>query len=181
LPQVWDIITKNLLFYSQTYDFEVHAFVLMNNHFHLLAYFRQNNLSEAMKWFIGSTSQHINFDRQRINQVFGRRFKRCQLKSMYHYLNTYKYIYQNPIRAKICEKVEQYPYSTLRGRLGLARLELPLYDDVLGTNEEQVLVWLNELPPAEKVVQIKRALQRTEFHLPVLKNKRPNPLENSLI
>ena len=44
-----------------------------------------------------------------------------------------KYIYTNPVRVDLCSRVENYPYSTLRMKVGLSKLKIPLspyFDDL---------------------------------------------------
>jgi REP element-mobilizing transposase RayT len=181
MPEVWDIMATNLKFASFAYNFEVHAFVLMNNHFHLLLTCPEQNLSEAMQWFIGTTSCHINERAGRINQVFARRFKRCRLKGYFHYMNTYKYIYQNPLRAKICQRVEEYPFSSLRGIIGLAPLDVEVSDEFILEGLEKNLEWLNSMPTEECIRSIRSALRHSQFVLAPLLSKRQNPLNERLL
>lgn len=174
-------MTTNLRFAQHAYNLRVHAFVLMSNHFHLLVTSPEANLSEAMRWFIGSTSLHLGHDCRRINQIFARRFKRSLLNSQHYFLNAYKYVYQNPVRAGLCDAVEQYPYSTLRGLLGLGVLDLPLADPALISDVEGVLRWLNERPNAESLHSMRWGLSRKVFQLPKFSQGRINPLDIKLL
>lgn len=174
-------MTTNLKFAAFAYNLEIHAFVLMNNHFHLLLTCPEANLSEAMGWFIEMTSRQINDRSGRINQVFARRFKRCRLTSYFHYMNTYKYIYQNPIRAGLCQLVEEYPYSSLRGLIGLAAMEVEVSDENLLENLEKNLRWLNMVPSQDHVMAVRRALARSEFELAPVRKRRPHPLIENLL
>ena len=60
------------------------------------------------------------------------------------YLNTYKYIYRNPVEAHICQRAEDYKYSSLNALIGRSQPKLRVYDQIgLIQNPFQVLNWLN--------------------------------------
>jgi REP element-mobilizing transposase RayT len=61
---------------NRAYKAEIHAFVLMSNHFHLVVSFPENNMSEAMNYFMRETSRMISRDAGRINQTYGSRYFR---------------------------------------------------------------------------------------------------------
>ena len=94
---------------SYAFNVKILSFVLMMNHYHLMALFPNNNQSDAMQRFLRDTSLQVQNETGRTNQIWGGRFFRSRL-STYHYLmNCYKYVYQNPKRAGIVERVEDYP------------------------------------------------------------------------
>jgi len=41
------------------FDIELYAYVLMNNHFHLLVKTPRGNLSKSMQWFIGTYTRYL--------------------------------------------------------------------------------------------------------------------------
>jgi hypothetical protein len=99
-------------------------------------------------------------------------------------MNTYKYIYRNPVRAKICNDVVEYPYSTLHGLLGLRRMIIPMAEDTLlfkGELDESHLLWLNTPSIAEHEDEMRRALRRSVFKLPKTKDRRKSELETTLL
>ena len=80
------------------------------------------------------------------------------------YLNTYKYNYRNPVTAKICERVEEYPYSTLRGLLNPAEARLKLEPDLTFESDRAgTLRWLNTEPDPKKWEAVRWALKRPLF------------------
>ena len=99
LPTVWSIMEDYLFLLSSTHNLNVHSFVLMANHFHLLVSAPQGNLSEALLYFMRESSKQITHFSGRINQTFGNRNHKTHIASYHHYLNTYKYVYQNPVQA----------------------------------------------------------------------------------
>jgi len=181
MSTVWEIMTNHLFFLKYAFYQRIHAFVLMNNHFHLLMSAPNQNISQAMQYFMKETSRSIGKEAGRTNQIWGSRFGRCEITSHHYYLNTYKYIYQNPIRAYITQRVEEYPFSTLYGLLGNGPLYVPLSEDVeLFSNVLAHLNWLNQVPSSEKTEAVKKALQKKIFCYPKI-DSRLHLLENDLL
>lgn len=54
---------------------EVHAFVLMDSHFHLLVRCRQTDLSERLRWLQTTYAVRFNWAHRRRGQVFQGRFQ----------------------------------------------------------------------------------------------------------
>lgn len=80
-------------------------------------------------------------------------------------MNTYKYVYRNPVRAGLVELCEDWPYSTLHGLLGKSHLAIPLLEDSLlfdGSKNLEILNWLNR-GKLEDEIEIGRALRKSEF------------------
>lgn len=180
---VWKIMSDHLYFAKHSYQIKIFSFVLMNNHFHLLAQAPENNFSEAMAYFLRESSKDLTKCSGRLNQTWGGRFFRSRLGSYHYFMQAYKYVYQNPLRAKICQNVEEYPFGTLAGLLGFQKLILPLeYDSVLFDNDLiETLSWLNRSPEKDDCEAIRKALQKRDFTLSRCPNKKSlNSLESRL-
>ena len=59
----------------ERFSLEVHAFVLMENHYHLLLRCREANLSQAIRWLQTSYAGRFNWAHRRRGHVFQGRFK----------------------------------------------------------------------------------------------------------
>ena len=131
---------------------EICAWVLMNNHFHLLVSTPDANLDRAMNYLMRETSRVIGWRAGRINQVYGGPYNWSVLMSQHYYLNAYKYVYRNPVEAGLATAVENYKFSTLPGLLGAQLLVIPVEDDeILFSDANQKLAWLNESYPNEQI------------------------------
>lgn len=167
MDEVWQIMGRQLKWLTMAYNAQIHAFVLMGNHFHLLISTPNANLSEIMANFMRETSRYMNESSRRINQTYGSRYSRTVIKSHHHYLTAYKYIYRNPVAAGLVNRCESYGFSSLNFLLGLSYAEFPviedttLFDDVEGT-----LNWLNIAPPLDDWVVVKAAMRKPVFELP---------------
>ncbi len=164
---VWEVMCEHLHFIHHAFGVHILAFVLMDNHFHLLIYTPRANLSEAMAWFMRETSRTLTRAGNRINQTYGGRYYRCVISTHHYYLNAYKYLYHNPVHAGICSNVLDYPYSTLPGLLGHQKLVIPVrHDDTLFNDLDGTIRWINKRPTQENWETVGRALHRKEFKLP---------------
>jgi putative transposase len=108
-----------------------------------------------------------------MNHLWGGRYRWSVIESQTHYYQVYRYIYQNPIRAKLVNKVEDYQFSTLR-----KDLPFPLHSNVPMSfcGEEGELLWLNEKYQDEDLDLIKLGLRKTYFDLEKRKLKAFNKL-----
>ncbi len=164
---VWNIFGDQLYLTEKAFNLKIHSFVLMSNHFHMLITTPNANLDQAMNYLLREVSKAINRENGNINQVFGGPYHWSVIKSRIYYEFAYKYVYRNPVEARICSRVESYPYSTLRGLMGLDRLPFPAFDNMnLISNPAQRLSWLNSPYPDMEVLEtIRNALKKQEFEL----------------
>ncbi|MBT3234709.1 MAG: hypothetical protein HN353_02035 [Bdellovibrionales bacterium] len=126
IDKLWPLLNDLLTLTSWMYEIEIHAFVLMSNHFHLLVSTPKSNLDFAMRFFMSNSAKEINYLSGRINRVYGGRYKWSIIKDEAYLFNVVSYIYENPRRANSCKSIESYPYSTLHGLLGQDRLMIPI-------------------------------------------------------
>lgn len=179
MPLVWEIMSEQLYFLNIAFNVQIHAFVLMSNHFHLLISTPEANLSAAMAVFMRETSRAITKSAHRINNTYGQRFSRTIIGSNHYFLHAYKYVYRNPVKAGLCDRVETYPYSTLNGLLGLSHLLIPIAEDTtLFSDLEGTLNWLNREPSGKSWDAVRHALMKAEFKLAKDRDtKKPHALE----
>ncbi|PWU18041.1 MAG: hypothetical protein C5B49_07850 [Bdellovibrio sp.] len=168
MDTVWSIMEDYLYLISHQFNLHIHSFVLMANHFHMLLSAPDRNLSQALLYFMRETSREITRLSGRINQTYGNRNHKTYLGGYHYFMNSYKYVYRNPVRAGICRWVEEYPYSTLHGVCGLKRLIVPVAEDtILFTPEfdQTALNWLNTKSTPDHEEEIRLALRRSAFEL----------------
>jgi putative transposase len=114
LEEVWMIMTEVLFETHKKHKLFIHAFVLMGNHFHLLCNTPDANLDEAMRYFLREVSIRITRKSKSANHLWNGRYKWSLIDNQMYYYQVYRYIFQNPVRAKVVSKVEDYPFSTLK-------------------------------------------------------------------
>jgi putative transposase len=80
------------------FNLALHAFVLMDNHYHLLLELREANLSRAVQWLNTSYSLWFNRRHGRCGHLFQGRFKSVIVDAPQWGLFLSRYIHLNPVR-----------------------------------------------------------------------------------
>lgn len=164
MERVWEIFSEELTRTNKDHKLQIHSFVLLNNHYHLIASTPQANISQCMHQFMSRTSRRLTKEGNRINETFAGRHFKCILQHQNYFLNAYKYNFRNPVAAGLCELVEDYPYSTLSGALGKTKISIPVCEDTtLLCDPQGTLNWLNTAPDPEKLAGFSFGLRRQYF------------------
>ncbi|MDY7075923.1 MAG: transposase, partial [Chloroflexota bacterium] len=79
----------------------VHAYCLMDNHYHLLVETPNANLSKAMRQLNGVYTQAFNRSHGRVGHVFQGRYKAILVQKETYLLELARYIVLNPVRARM--------------------------------------------------------------------------------
>ncbi|MCP5514836.1 MAG: transposase [Spirochaetales bacterium] len=96
---------------KKKYSFQIKNFCIMDNHIHLLIKPGENiNLSKIMQWILSVFAIRYNKKYGYIGHVWYDRFKSSIIENLKEFINTYKYIANNPVAAKIVKKVQNYYY-----------------------------------------------------------------------
>jgi putative transposase len=167
MDDVWKIMEENLHFCAHAFEIKIYLFVLMSNHYHMIASAPLGNLSACMQYLQASSSRQITKSAGRINHTWRAKFFRSLIGSHHYYLNAYKYFYRNPIAAGLCDRVEDYRYSTLNGLLGRSHLFIPVVEDLtLFSDVDGTIKWLNTKPKDGHSELMRKGLRRQIFKLP---------------
>ncbi len=135
-------INQNQIFFQQrNYEFflgkilsdikpscEIIAYCLMPNHFHLLIYLdvksigineiqNQQVVTRKLGTLQSSYTQAINKQENRTGSLFQQKFKAKNIETV-NYVNTcFHYIHQNPLKANLVTKLEDWEYSSFKSYL----------------------------------------------------------------
>jgi REP element-mobilizing transposase RayT len=102
----------------ERYHCVVHSFCLMSNHFHLMLETVEPNLARAMRHLNGEYTQHFNRRHHTVGHLFQGRYKAILVQKESYLLELSRYIVLNPLRAKMVDRVEEWPWSSHRYYLG---------------------------------------------------------------
>ncbi|WP_309387645.1 transposase [Cerasicoccus frondis] len=85
------------------FGWQVHAYVLMSNHYHLALETPEPNLSVGMQWLQGVFANRFNHFVKTPGHVFQGRYQALVIEPGPSLLRVVNYIHLNPVRANICE------------------------------------------------------------------------------
>ena len=92
---------------------DVHAYVLMTNHVHLLITpYKSDGLSKVIQMLGRYYVQYFNHTYQRTGTLWEGRYKATLIDSEHYALGCYRYIELNPVRAGMVNHPAEYPWSS---------------------------------------------------------------------
>ena len=99
--------------FSKKQAVDVHAWVLMTNHVHLLCTPQEEGAISRMMQSIGRMYvRYYNYTYQRSGTLWEGRFKASLLQSEQYLLELYRYIELNPVRADMVDEPSEYSWSS---------------------------------------------------------------------
>ncbi|MCX6091069.1 MAG: transposase [Candidatus Atribacteria bacterium] len=101
------------------YHWLCHAYCLMDNHYHLLIETPDANLSLGMRQLNGRYTQTYHRKHTTTGHLLPGRFKAILVEKDSYLLELCRYVVLNPVRAKMVESVEQWPWNSYRFTVGL--------------------------------------------------------------
>jgi len=117
---------------QEKYGYLLHCYVLMGNHYHLVIETPMGNLSSVMHYINGSYTNHINIKKRRSGHLFQGRYKAILIDRDSYLLELSRYIHLNPVRAKLVERPEDYPYSSYSAYISKEKDGIVYRDFILG-------------------------------------------------
>jgi len=99
---------------------DVHAYCLMPNHFHFLIEIQsleehqRPQLERQFRNFFISYAKAINKAYDRTGSLFQYKFKRKLINTEPQYALNIAYIHYNPVKAQLCERCEDWRYSSFQ-------------------------------------------------------------------
>lgn len=109
IEKYMEIMERN----KKDYDFVIIAYCIMNNHAHFLVYTED---IKAFGRFMQKTNliyaQMYNKKEKRCGVLFRNRYQTEAIYKIDYLINCINYIHNNPVKAKIVEKCEDYEYSS---------------------------------------------------------------------
>jgi len=110
-----DLLEEN----AKKFDVAVHAYVLMSNHFHLLATPQTGGgLTKMMQALGRSYVRYFNDTQKRSGTLWEGRFKSTLIQTERYLLACMAYIDLNPVRAGLVAQPQDYPWSSHLHYLG---------------------------------------------------------------
>jgi putative transposase len=98
--------------YKIRYKYFLYAYMLMNNHVHLLIEIQETPLSKILQGINQSYTTHFNRKYKTVGHLFQGRYKAILCDRDEYLLSLIKYIHLNPVRAKIVKTPAEYQWSS---------------------------------------------------------------------
>lgn len=106
-----DMIEK----YKRKAEMSVYAWCLMSNHIHLLLREGNEAISVTMKRIGVSFVGYYNWKYRTSGHLFQDRFKSENVENDSYLLTVVRYIHQNPVKARIVKRVDEWKWSSCLG------------------------------------------------------------------
>lgn len=113
---------------KERYGYLLHAYALMDNHYHLLIETPKANLSQIMQNVNTSYTVYINKRHKRYGHLFQGRFKGIIVDKETYLVVLTRYIHLNPVRARIVKRPEDYRWTSYREYIGDSKEKESLAD-----------------------------------------------------
>lgn len=103
---------------SKRYNWIIHAYCLMTNHYHLLIETPEGNLSIGMRQLNGIYTQRFNRGHNRVGHIFQGRYKAVLVDKDSYLLELCRYVVLNPVRAGMVKNPQEWQWSSYIGIIG---------------------------------------------------------------
>ena len=108
------LFLKTLGEMCERFEIDVFAYVLMDNHYHVLLKTHRANLSKSMQWLGVTYTRRFNLRHCRSGHLFQGRFKSLIVQNAGYLLQLSCYIHRNPLRAGIVHRLVDYRWSSYK-------------------------------------------------------------------
>ncbi len=120
--------------YAPSYGITIHNYCLMSNHYHLLIEIEKETLSKFMRQINMNYAIYFNKKYKRSGHLWQGRFKSWYVTDDAYLYTLILYIEQNPLKAKMVKKIEEYQYSTAHYFLNEEPIPICLKDSYMAQN-----------------------------------------------
>ena len=103
--------------YHERYEINIHCFMLMSNHYHLVFETAKANLLKVMHGINSGYTLYFNRKYGRVGHLFQGRYKGILVDKDSYLLELSRYVHRNPVRAGIVRRAEDYYWSSYPGYL----------------------------------------------------------------
>lgn len=103
------------------FNWKLHAYCLMSNHYHLLIETPEGNLSRGMRQLNGTYTQQFNRRHTRVGHVLQGRYKAILVGKDNYLLELCRYIVLNPVRAGMVKGPREWQWSSYKDTAGYGR------------------------------------------------------------
>lgn len=166
----------NLAELAEKFDCQVHAYVLMTNHVHLLLTPKNKDSASLLMKNLGQRYvQYVNRTYHRTGTLWEGRFRSCLTQTDDYVLACYRYIELNPVRANMVKTPDDYKWSSYAiNALGAENALIKPHDEYvrLSSNKDMRLQFYRGLFSSNTEVEVDNDIRLATNGNYVLGNKR---------
>ncbi len=144
---------STFLHYRDSGAYLLHEFVIMPDYVHLiLTPNSETSLEKAVQLVKGGSSHRIHKERGNRMEIWQVGFHDWTIRDREDLKAKANYIHMNPVKARLCERVEDWPYSSVSGRFCLDPVPEKYQNLASGAKAQTVSAFtqgLKPLPPKE--------------------------------
>ena len=146
-----------LFLYSSIYRFDILAYCLMTNHVHIVGIPRKSDsMSRTIQTVHMRHTQAVNRERSWTGHLWHSRYFSTALDNSYLW-QAIRYVEQNPVRAGLVRKSEEYPWSSAMYHCGLEEHSRIIFeDDEYKSMFDDWRTYLAEVPDDEALAVLRR-------------------------
>ena len=110
------------------YEWACHMYCLMYSHYHLVVVTKKPNIDRGMHVLNGLYTRTFNKKYERFGHLFAARYRARLVEPGNDSRRIVRYVALNPVKSGLCERPEQWFWSSYGATLGL-RSQHPIVDD----------------------------------------------------
>lgn len=149
---------------KEKFDFNIYAYVLMNNHIHLEIKDNENCISKIIHKLTTSYALYYNNKYDRVGHLFQDRFRSNPVEDDRYLLNLVRYIHQNPEKARI-ELTEKYKWSSYFDYINQKRnlVDIDFILNIIDQNKKLALIKFKDMH--KKILELESSKDILEYEM----------------
>ena len=141
----YEKMKRILMVLKEEIGFEIYAYCLMSNHVHILLKEKEPmDISAIMKRLLTNYVRWYNVKYDRVGTLIANRYKSEPVEVDEYFLCLIRYIHQNPVKAGIVDRAEDYRWSSYREYTS-SKIELVNREFVFSMMSKDAFKEFNEL------------------------------------
>ncbi len=117
VTEIAEILLSALFHYRDSGAYLLHEFVIMPDHLHVMfTPDSQTSLEKAMQLIKGASSHRIHKERGNKMEIWREGFHDWTIRDPQGWKAKAEYIHMNPVKARLCERPQDWRYSSANGK-----------------------------------------------------------------
>jgi REP-associated tyrosine transposase len=154
VAEIAESVVQTVKHYRDRGEYLLHEYVLMPDHLHvMITPSSTNSLEKSMQFIKGGSSYRLNQQRGQKIDLWNAGFHDWTIRDIADWQAKAQYIRENPVKAGLVERAEDWPYSSANGKLPLDPMPANFLQASSGAKAQDVQSSVSELklrPPKER-------------------------------